>query len=89
MARTERGAPGIPSGSIESMKISVSVPDPDVAYLDAYAEANDLGSRSAAVHHAVDALRHVGLAVAYEDAWDEWDASGDRTVWDTASSDGL
>ena len=71
------------------MKISVSVPEPDVAYLDAYAAANDLGSRSAAVHHAVDALRRIGLALAYEDAWNEWDATDAAATWDATAADGL
>ena len=38
------------------MKVSVSLPDEDVEYLDAYAETQGLGSRSAALlKAAVDA----------------------------------
>ncbi len=34
------------------MKISVSLPDEDVAYLDAYAKANQVDSRSAVLQQA-------------------------------------
>ncbi len=71
------------------MKLSVSLPEDDVEYLDAYAEAEGLGSRSAALHKAVRLLRASGLGAAYEDAWSEWDEGGDDEVWDVAAADGL
>ena len=70
------------------MKVSVSLPDQDVEYLDAYAIAQGLGSRSAALHKAVRLLRASELASAYEDAWTEWDASADGTLWDSTVADG-
>lgn len=71
------------------MKLSVSLPDDDVAYLDAYAEAQGLGSRSAALQRAVRLLRASELGAAYEDAWSEWSESDDAGLWDAVSSDGL
>ena len=49
------------------MKLSVSLPDEDVEFLDAYAHAQGLSSRSAVVHKAVRLLRGAELAPAYED----------------------
>jgi Arc/MetJ-type ribon-helix-helix transcriptional regulator len=71
------------------MKLSVSLPDDDVAYLDAYAEAQGLGSRSAALQRAVRLLRASELGAAYEDAWSEWLDTDDADLWDAVSSDGL
>ena len=71
------------------MKVSVSLPDDDVEFLDSYAQARGLGSRSAALHQAVGLLRTAQLAAAYEDAWGSWAESGDAEAWDAASADGL
>ena len=46
------------------MKVSVSLPDADVEYLDAYAQAQGLDSRSAAVQKAVRLLRASELGAA-------------------------
>jgi metal-responsive CopG/Arc/MetJ family transcriptional regulator len=51
------------------MKLSVSLPDDDVEFLDAYAESQGMQSRSAALHRAVRLLRANGLGSEYEDAW--------------------
>lgn len=67
----------------------MSLPDEDVAYLDAYAQERGLNSRSAAVHKAVRLLRASELGAAYEQAWAEWQAGDDAEEWDTASGDGL
>lgn len=71
------------------MKLSVSLSDEDVEYLDAYAETEGLGSRSAALQKAVRLLRASGLGSAYEDAWAEWAGSEDAELWDEAGADGL
>ncbi len=71
------------------MKLSVSLPDEDVAFLDEYADANGMASRSAAVHRAVRLLRATELGPAYEDAWTQWEASDDSELWNSATSDGL
>ena len=71
------------------MKVSVSLPDDDVEFLDAYARAQGIGSRSAAVQKAVRLLRSSSLGPAYEDAWREWVDDGDAAAWDSALGDGL
>jgi Arc/MetJ-type ribon-helix-helix transcriptional regulator len=70
------------------VKLSVSLPEDDVAFLDAYAEAQGIASRSAALHKAVRALRATELGAAYEEAWDEWDAT-EAESWDATVADGL
>jgi len=71
------------------MKVSVSLPDDDVDYLDAYARDRGLASRSAAVHKAVRLLRASELGAAYEQAWADWDASEDADLWNNVAADGL
>ena len=71
------------------MKISVSLPVDDVAILDDYVRANGLPSRSAALHAAVQMLRLPHLEDDYASAWEEWEASGEESAWETASADGL
>ncbi|MCC5952381.1 MAG: antitoxin [Acidimicrobiia bacterium] len=71
------------------MKLSVSLPEVDVEYLDSYARTQGLGSRSAALQKAVRLLRASELGAAYEDAWAAWADSDDSTLWDTAAGDGV
>jgi Arc/MetJ-type ribon-helix-helix transcriptional regulator len=71
------------------MKLSVSLPDDDVEYLDEYARAQRLESRSAALHKAVRLLRASELGSAYEDAWTEWAESEDDQLWSAVVDDGL
>jgi Arc/MetJ-type ribon-helix-helix transcriptional regulator len=71
------------------MKLSVSLPAEDVDFLDAYAAAQGIDSRSAVVQRAVRLLRDSELAVAYADAWEEWEASGAADDWDRVVGDGL
>ena len=71
------------------MKVSVSLPDEDVEFLDTYASSKGFVSRSAVVHKAVRLLRASGLGTAYEDAWEEWATEGEATIWDVTINDGL
>ncbi len=71
------------------MKMSVSLPEEDVEFLDAYVKDHSAGSRSAALHEAVGLLRAAQLAGAYEDAWASWASSDDAGAWDAALADGL
>ena len=71
------------------MKLSVSLPDDDIDFLDAYAQEQGIGSRSAAVHKAVRLLRAVELSDDYQQAWSEWGAAGDDSAWEPALRDGL
>jgi Arc/MetJ-type ribon-helix-helix transcriptional regulator len=70
------------------MKLSVSMSDEDVAFIDEYSgEHGDL-SRSAVVQRALALLRARELADDYAAAWDEW-AEGDAEAWVATAEDGL
>lgn len=71
------------------MKLSVSLPDEDVEFLDRYARTKGFESRSAVVHKAVRLLRASELGGDYADAWKEWSESGDAEAWDAVIGDGL
>ena len=71
------------------MKVSVSLPDEDIEFLDDYAASNGMASRSAAVQKAVRLLRSSGLGAAYEQAWSEWATDDDSADWETVVSDGV
>ena len=71
------------------MKLSVSLPDEDVEFLDAYASEQGYASRSAVLHRAVRLLRGAELGAAYEDAFIEWEQSGEAESWDGTAGDGL
>jgi Arc/MetJ-type ribon-helix-helix transcriptional regulator len=70
------------------MKLSVSLPDGDVEFIDRYASEHDVGSRSAVVRRALTLLRSNELGADYAAAWDEW-ASQDAELWERAVADGL
>jgi Arc/MetJ-type ribon-helix-helix transcriptional regulator len=71
------------------MKVSVSLPDEDIEFLDAYADSQGFGSRSAVVHKAVRLLRSSELGPAYEEAWNDWYSQGEEDVWETTVHDGM
>jgi Arc/MetJ-type ribon-helix-helix transcriptional regulator len=71
------------------MKVSVSLPEEDVEFLDSYAEEQGIESRSAVLHKAVRLLRALELGDAYAEAWDEWAGSADAALWDRALADGV
>ena len=71
------------------MKVSVSLPTEDVEFLDSYARAQGLRSRSAVLHKAVRLLRGAELAPAYEDAFASWVDSEDAADWDTTTGDNI
>lgn len=70
------------------MKVSISLPDEDLAFVDAETMAGHFESRSAVVLAAIRLLRDRAHVDSYAAAWDEWDAAGDE-IWDSASGDGL
>ncbi len=70
------------------MKLSVSIPDEVVEFLDAYAKKAG-ATRSAAVQDAIRLLRTSGMGGAYANAWDDWANSDDAVLWEASSSDGL
>ena len=71
------------------MKVSVSLPEEDVEFLDAYAHEQGIGSRSAVLHKAVRLLRAVELSDDYAAAWQDWSASEDDKVWTGTVADGI
>jgi len=71
------------------MKLSVSLPHEDVEFLDAYAAAQGISSRSAVVHKAVRLLRASQMGSSYEDAFQDWEESGDASDWDVTVDDGI
>lgn len=71
------------------MKLSVSLPEEDVAALDDYVRTAGLRSRSAALRHAIRMLRHTDLEEEYAAAWHEWSSSGDEAAWRTTERDEL
>jgi Arc/MetJ-type ribon-helix-helix transcriptional regulator len=76
-------------GSILGMKLSVSLSDADVSFVDEYARRRGAASRSSVVHQAIALLRAAELEDAYADAFDEWSTNGEAAVWETASADGV
>ena len=71
------------------MKLSISLPDDDVEFLDRYAEQQGVDSRSAVVAKAIELLRTSQLVAAYTEAWSEWDAKPDNLAWDSTVADGI
>ena len=71
------------------MKLSVSLPEEDVAVLDEYARTSGLPSRSAALRQAIRLLRLPDLEQDYAAAWDDWEAAGDHEAWEGVTGDGL
>ncbi len=71
------------------MKLSVSLPDEDVEFLDQYARSIGAGSRSAVIQRAIRLMRAAELGPAYARAWEEWAAEGDAAAWDGVASDGV
>lgn len=72
-----------------STKISVSLPEEDLATLDEFMRATGLRSRSAALRRAISLLRLPHLERDYEAAWEEWETSGEYQAWDATTADGL
>ena len=70
------------------MKISVSLPEEDVGFVDEYMERTGSASRSAAIHDAIALLRNASLEDAYLVAWQEWESDGEADVWEIAVGDG-
>lgn len=69
------------------MKVSVSLSQDDVSFLDKLAEEGAYPSRSAALAAGVRLLRHRDLAAQYAEAISEWEASGEAETWDAVTAD--
>lgn len=70
------------------MKLSVSLADDDVDFVDSYATEHGLPSRSGVLQRAVALLRASELGDDYAAAWDEWEKA-DSDLWDSTVADGL
>lgn len=70
------------------MKLSVSVSDEDVEFVDVYARRHGDRSRSAVIREALRLLRARELSPDYAAAWEEWSET-DGQAWDTVVGDGL
>ena len=71
------------------MKLSVSLSEEDVRFLEEFARSQGMPSRSAALHCAVELLRASQLGPAYAEAFEEWERSGDSALWEPVTDDGL
>ena len=71
------------------MKISISLPEKEVTFIDDYARAQRIASRSAVVRRAVELLRRVDLGDDYAAAWVEWAESDDSSDWERTADDGI
>ncbi|WP_127360578.1 ribbon-helix-helix domain-containing protein [Actinacidiphila soli] len=71
------------------MKISVSLPETDIAFVDEYAAKNIAESRSAVIHAAIELLRASQMEEEYAAAWEEWDSSDDARLWEQTTADGI
>ncbi len=75
------------------MKLSVSLPQGDVEFLDGLVEEAAAEPRSAALHHAlhqaIGSLKASRLESAYEAAWEEWSGAKDNEAWEIVVDDGL
>jgi Arc/MetJ-type ribon-helix-helix transcriptional regulator len=71
------------------MKLSVSLPDEDVNFVDEYANRTGAVSRSSVMHRAIGLLRMADLESAYSAAWEEWATSENPSLWDETTGDGI
>jgi Arc/MetJ-type ribon-helix-helix transcriptional regulator len=71
------------------MKLSVSLPDDDIEFLDEYARSQGYPSRSAVLHRAVRLLHSTELGDAYSEAWTDWAEADESDLWESTSGDGL
>jgi Arc/MetJ-type ribon-helix-helix transcriptional regulator len=70
------------------MKLSVSMSEDDVEFIDSYAEDHGIASRSGVLQRAVSLLRASELGADYAAAWDEWNGE-EAEAWDSTLGDGL
>lgn len=72
----------------DHVKVSVSIPEDDLSFIDQYASEHDVESRSAVVQRAVSLLRASELGQDYAEAWAEWD-DGDGPGWESVVAGGF
>src|SRR6266540_1438458 len=77
---------GSTMGSIVGMKLSVSLSQEDVEFVDEYSARTGSASRSSVIHEAIALLRQASLQDAYAAAFDEWDDSDDTVADGTGNA---
>lgn len=70
------------------MKVSVSLPEEEVEFLDSFARSRGITSRSAALSRAIRLLRVSELSRDYAAAWQDWE-EGEGQAWEVTVDDGL
>ena len=71
------------------MKVSISLPETDLDFLDRYATSQGIESRSAVIQRAIRLLRATELGEAYTAAWNEWAESEDGALWDALADESM
>lgn len=71
------------------MKEPIRLPADDGAGRDRCAQPRSTPAGSAAQHHAVGCLPVTELGAAYEDAFADWEESGESLDWDQTAADGV
>lgn len=69
------------------MKLSISLPDKDIEFIDRQVADHGEPSRSAVIRKALRRLRSEDLKRQYTRLWAEWDDKDD--VWDVTVGDGI
>lgn len=70
------------------MKLSVSLSNEDVEFIDRYASVHAVESRSGVLQRALLLLRASELGDDYAAAWEEWESS-ESDAWESTIADGL
>ena len=70
-------------------RFSVSISREIAQFVETYQQENDVKSRSEVIERALKLLREKELQQAYYEAGQEWLASEDAALWESASADGL
>jgi Arc/MetJ-type ribon-helix-helix transcriptional regulator len=70
------------------MKLSISLPEDDVDFVDEYSEKTGMASRSSVIHKAIALLRETSLQDAYAAAFEEWETAREDGAWEAVIGDG-
>lgn len=73
---------------MSGMKLSISLGEEDVAFLDRFAAEAKISSRSAVLQRAIELLRASELEASYQAAWNEWAEEG-ADIWESTAGDGV
>jgi hypothetical protein len=71
------------------MKLSVSLSEDDLMFLDEYAAETGIRTRSGVIQVAISELRRQTMIDQYAQAWEEWVGSDDAVAWESTTADGI